>query len=301
MVDKILYLLKDVFLNLVFIGAATLVTGVVGMSIGLFYAFISTIVFMMLFVIIAYIKKYRARPFDKRCPDEENAKKDLKEIIKTANSELIIITKAGTTIFFLFDDYINLIKRSNVTIKVSLIDPLHDNTVNLIDSTIIKEEITSSKWDKLIHDILNEIKILNETKRINDNDCHYLFGLLKNIKSYKQLIIASHYMWLLAIELANEKLNMEGNRVKLVSEEILKISYYKGIPDIKAWVSDGKIGAFGNYNFFNLGITNPIDIYKDKNNQHFINFLKQCNYILEEAKTQTHDKQVIRNLSKTSQ
>ena len=57
--DKLLYFLRDILLQLIFIGIATLVTGLVGASIGLIYALFLTLFFMLLFLFVTFIKWQR--------------------------------------------------------------------------------------------------------------------------------------------------------------------------------------------------------------------------------------------------
>ena len=177
-----------------------------------------------------------------------------------------------------------------------MIDPNHENTINLINNTIYDSESRTKKWDEMINGVLNEIETLEKGKKISKSDCDFLTELLKDVKSYKQLITAAHYMWLLARELANKQLSEKGHVVELTSKA-LRIYYYKGVPEIKAWVSDKKTGAFGGYDLYRLGVTNPIDFYKDSKNCQLNSFLQQSKYLLSESVIQQKTKEVIKSES----
>ena len=199
----------------------------------------------------------------KSFPNEKQAMPEICNLLRATKNNLKIMSKAGTTIFYLFRDYIELLKRPNTNVQVILTDPFSDRIISYIDELAIGNSLTS-QFDVLISDSLACLTLMS---RLTDEEqCDLLvrgiIALVRRTISYKQLIIASHITWLIAMRVATYQ-----NKVSslLNDSNTLKIYYSDSMPRIKAWISDDKICAHGSYAVHALRIDNPVEFYNAKN------------------------------------
>jgi hypothetical protein len=233
--------------------------------------------FIFLLIYIAIIKALEANPpFQGRFKNEEQAKSKIMELLKNTERSMDILSKVGTTIFDLFDEYVTLLQK-NVKTTVVLIDPTDEELLKLINKMFFQTKKASSnhdeKLDNLIKSIIKKTSLLFETGAITEEEHSKLIYLLNTAreKGYKTLIEASKLMWEMALKKANEKFASTGNNYTL---NTLEIYYCSSLPDIKAWISDRDKGAIGNYDALNIGRDNPIDFYKPRNE----NDLESCQF-----------------------
>ena len=264
MFRKIIEKISDVFFELLFIGITALVTSFIGLSYSRIYILLSTIIMLLLYIVIVVLKQKYKRPFRKRFTNEKQALPEIKKLIKATNKEMNILSKVGTTIFDLFDEYVELLQNESVLVKIILVDPTYEKLIELIDKMFADKEEAAprhKKWLKMITDILERLDFYLEQGSIDKTDYSNLTALLGNAEKngYKDLISASKLMWEIAQKKANEKA-VSNNKHHILKN--LQIYYCKNLPDIKAWISDGNKGAIGNYDAMNLGRDNPIDFYK---------------------------------------
>jgi len=243
--------------------------------------------FIFLIIYIAIIKILANPPYPKRFQDEDQAKPKIIELLRSTEKSMDILSKVGTTIFDLFDEYVTLLQKKEVKTKVVLIDPTDEELLKLINKMFF-QTINSSfyydRFDNLIKNLIKKTSLLFEAGFITKEEYDKLIELLNTAieKGYKTLIEASKFMWETALKRANEKVASMGNNYKLTLNT-LEIYYCNSLPDIKAWISDKDKALIGNYNALNIGRDNLIDFYNPRKKDsleyyHFQNFLKVWNY-----------------------
>lgn len=282
---KIVDFIKDALLELIFIGLTGLIVSLIEPSFSKVYVPIAILIILFMYLAIIYIYNRFNRPFKQRFDNEDSAASHLKKLINSSHEELCILSKVGTTIFFLFEEYVDLLKKGTVKIKILLVDPEYEVLIDLIDKMFIDQSEISPKWRNMIFKIKMYLNDYAKDGIISASDYNNLNQMLDGAKSYRDLIIASHYMWLIAVMVANMRAKNEHFHVTL---QTLEIYYCKDIPDIKAWISDGKNGAIGNYDVLRLGRDNPVDFYETSPSHHhetqqFKNILEIWNYKAKES------------------
>jgi len=236
---------------------------------------IAFIIFLIIYIAITKALKVNL-PFQKRFKNEEQAKSKIVELLKDTNRSMDILSKVGTTIFDLFDEYVALLQK-NVKTTVVLIDPTNKELLSLINKMFFTNKKPSSHYDDKLDNLIKSIiKKINYylNKKVITNEEHSKLTKLLNIaekEGYKFLIEASTFMWKTALKKANEKNTSDKNYFTL---NTLEIYYCSSLPDIKAWISDKDKGAIGNYDALNIGRDNPIDFYKP----HKIDDLESCQF-----------------------
>jgi hypothetical protein len=268
--------LANASLELLFMCIIAIITCLIG---GNYQQIIHIIVafFIFLLIYVAITKVLEADlPFQGRSKNEEQAKSKIMELLKNTERSMDILSKVGTTIFDLFDEYVTLLQK-NVKTTVILIDPTDEELLKLINKMFFQTKKASSnhdeKLDNLIKSIIKKTSLLSQTGAITEEEHSKLIELLNTAKEngYKTLIEASKLMWEMALKKANEKFASMGNNYTL---KTLEIYYCSSLPDIKAWISDRDKGAIGNYDALNIGRDNPIDFYKPRNK----NDLESCQF-----------------------
>jgi len=243
--------------------------------------------FIFLIIYIAIIKISANPSYQKSFNDEEQAKPKIIELLRGTEKSMDILSKVGTTIFDLFNEYVILLQKKEVKTKVVLIDPTDEELLKLINKMFFQTKKSSFYYDRLDNLIKNLIKktcSLFESEVITKEEYDKLIELFNTAieNGYKPLIEASKFMWETALKKANEKVVSMENNYRLTLNT-LEIYYCSSLPDIKAWISDKDKALIGNYDALNIGRDNHIDYYNPRKKDsleyyRLQNFIKVWNY-----------------------
>lgn len=195
--------------------------------------------------------------------NEKKANSELAELLRSTRNSFGVMSRAGATIFYLFREYISLMKKPNARVNVLIANPNNPQLVHELDYFAIENDVRPN-WQILLSDInsclVNQFGLITEygyDKLVKD-----LIDYVRRATTYKQVIIASHIMWLIAAKVAdyqNMSINVQRNL------DSLGIYYMDNLSRIKLWLSDDCIGAFGGFNVHALGSHNPVEFYCNKN------------------------------------
>ncbi|MCL1957165.1 MAG: hypothetical protein FWF63_07570 [Fibromonadales bacterium] len=252
---------------------------------------IAFIIFLTIYIVIIRTLVKANLPFQERFKNENKAKSKIVELLRGTKKSMDILSKVGTTIFDLFDEYVTLLQK-NVKTTVILIDPTDEQLLKLINKMFFQAESPfpyGEKLENLIENIIKKLTRYFKRKVITEEEYNKLIILLDTARKdgYKTLIEASTFMWETALKRANEKVASMGNNYTLTLNT-LEIYYCSSLPDIKAWISDKDKALIGNYDALNIGRDNPIDFYNPRKKDsleyyHFQNFLKVWDYKIDSS------------------
>lgn len=293
MIKQIIERIRDIALELFFIGVTAIVTAFLPTESSLSVVVVVILCSLLLYFGMVVLRTWINRPFYSRYPNEEAARDSLAKIIASTKKQMDIMSKVGTTIFFLFDEYVNVLSRGDVTINLILVNPFDKSLIATLDKMFTDSDAESERWERMKSNILERIQKLYSNQKITLTDKNELVDTMESFSGYKGVILASIYLWRTALRIADERfshtlkdkgINYSGGKL-----DSLHIYLSASLPNTKAWISDKKCGVIGTYSSLRLGKDNPIDIYKPnvRNNgqerSYFENILDEWNYKLEHA------------------
>ena len=201
---------------------------------------------------------YRSRPFARRFRNESEAYDTIAALLEGVHEHVCVISKAGTSIFFSFQQYCQLLERE-LKLEVLMVDPEDRSLIELMDKIYADQKEITKRWDHLLAQIRTSLEDLKLNSNITDEAHDRVYAYLDGCGGYRDLILASVTLWKYAQERANANLHGKGIPVSVHG---LTIRTYNVLPDIKAWIFDGKACLIGNYDALHLGRDNPIDLYR---------------------------------------
>ena len=121
------------FLEILFIGITAVVASFAGSLRNRIYIVYSTLFILIAYIFVAMLKQRYKRPFQKRFINEKQAILQIKKLLNSTKKELNILSKVGTTVFDLFDEYVELLQKESILVNIVLVDPTDDSLIELIE------------------------------------------------------------------------------------------------------------------------------------------------------------------------
>ena len=140
---------------------------------------ISILAFGVLF--IGYIKSYVNRSAEANYGNEEEALPKTKELISKTENRLLILSKVGTTVFFAFEEYSDLLEKGK-EIQVLTANPYDPILIETMNKLYIKGTGKVNEWQKLLIKIRDGVNALNK-KGLIDKRQHMKLMKLTRAKS----------------------------------------------------------------------------------------------------------------------
>ena len=253
----------DLLLKLLFTAvSAALLPLVIKRTPGPFVYILMSSLLLLTILVVRDIHAYFTRPVVERLKNEEEAIPRIREIIESTEFHLRVLSKVGTSVFFLFRKYSQILAEGK-TIEVLIIDPEASSLISFMNEIYVQQRDTANRWGRLVGQIGVELDTLRGEEEIDAETYTEIENLLESSKEYGYgpLILGSIKMWKTAQKNANQRLR---SQEKMVTVHGLSIKAYNEFPDIKAWISDNQLHAVGNYDSLHLGRDNHIDIYKKR-------------------------------------
>lgn len=263
-------LIRDIISKLFVAAISSIITGIILFD----KVLVNELAYLLLLAILTIgllvgiiINSYLKKPIAAKFKNEEAALPTIKEMISHTQQELCILSKVGTTVFFAFKEYCDLLAKGK-KIKVLIVNPNDAELIKMMDNLYLgtgeenKQTETENKWSALLLKVKVRVNDLYSEKQIDQSQYKNLSNLLNEAKGYRNLILASSEMWNLTRIKANELLQSNGTYI--LAEDALDLRAYgkSDLPDLKAWIFDDTACLIGHHNEVSLGRENPITCYK---------------------------------------
>lgn len=277
---KFIKIFNDVVSNIIFLALIAILISILGLQTNpSIYVFIIALL-LIFFLSFTLLANKLNQPFNKYFLNEKDTYPFLIKILKTYKyyENLRICGTSCTSIFYLFDDYVQSIANGK-SLTVCILNP---------EAEIIIEYLDDCEKDK--DQVLNKVKkdIIGLENKIDVTYLEMVKQLINSNNAYgKNLITASILVWFEAHRIANEL--TEGQLTNG-----LKIFLYDHLPTLKSWMFGDNHLFIGGYGPMpgGVGINNPIHYIKKSNKNHnYNNMITNCkkttNFLINNEKTKT--------------
>lgn len=278
--DRLIKFSNDVVSNIIFLALIAALISILGLQPNpSIYVFIIALL-LILFLSFTLLANKLNQPFNKYLLNEKDTYPFLIKILKTYKyyENLRICGTSCTSIFYLFDDYVQAIAGGK-SLTVCILNP---------EAEIIIEYLDDCEKDK--EQVLSKVKkdIIGLEKKIDVTCLEMVKQLINSNNAYgKNLITASILVWFEAHRIADDL--TEGQLTNG-----LKIFLYDHLPTLKCWMFGDNHLFIGGYGPMpgGVGINNPIHyIKRSKNNQNYNDMITNCkkttNFLIDNDKTKT--------------